>query len=414
MEANNLGEKTNSSQHISPELKPISPEPEPTITLVNIHEAALSINSLLPSVNTACKAIITIPVYKEFRHGRIADTLQDLAGQTVDSNSYEIVLVVNNPAPEHDKFGMAARQDNTELINYIRQKQTEEMLTNVRIIDCTDGQLPQRHIGLARGLGNEVAAIRFDATQIGDEGIIIQLDGDVSVAPDFLEKILKQYQGDPTLESSLIGKMPLPVDFDGDDYYLGMAEDFMQNVCSHLLSKSVIGSGQAISFRARIHSNPRFREYIKNNTNEDLMQGLTLPPNSRFRVLAEPRVYVADRIRPEGFDATNRNFYTRHRLKSDVLMQLLQIISNKTFSSTPAIVDETLLQLAKPLEISGKVIDEIEKADPLTGQKLRSYISEETDLAYERLDATKADDGKIALGALVFALSRLGLDTIES
>ena len=273
----------------------------------DIAKAALLANNALDKTGPMCGLAVVIPVYKEFRFGRIAILLEELDCQTVGRSRFETILVINNPGFRGNEADQKGFKDNLDLMEHIKKQKVQGRLDNVQVINCTGGELPARHIGLARGLGNEVAQLRLSQTETGTNGLIVQMDADASLDPDFLWRLNNIYEANPSAESAGIPRSPLPVDYTSDDLYAQLALQFLRTVIYLMNGRSPKAfNGSTLSFKAYLHQWPEMRSYMGYSLNEDYKLGENLYQGSRFIYTPEPRVFVADRRRLEGFDANLR------------------------------------------------------------------------------------------------------------
>lgn len=328
----------------------------------------------LQPVDPDCKIAIVIPVYKEFLHGRIALLLDELSKQTIKSNAFETILVVNNPALNTTPAKQAGFRDNQALIGFLKMQHAMGLLNNVRAVDCTSGELPERHIGLVRGLGNEVACSRMAQTKIGSSGIIVQMDADASIDPDFLDKLERIYNQTPSVQSAAIARSPLPVDYTSDDYYLQLARQFLKLVTSLKEGRNPRSfNGSTLSFRAYLHQKPEIRRYLNYPMNEDYALGEDLLSHSRFVYAPEPRIFTADRKRPEGFDAILRAAYniTSEPVSPTLEDDMLPFLDREAILAKSRLdwdkVDQSLVQAGILLFCRGR-------ADIGPSQVLKTYL----------------------------------------
>jgi len=367
-----------------------------------IPEEASRIISLLPPINPSVKIIVAIPVYKEFDSGRIAETLNELQKQTLPRSEFETLLVVNNPRPGFDPYGNTGYEENLKLIAHVSGEKERGSLDNIHVIDATDGRISQRHMGLIRGIGNEVAMERLQSTETGNKGVIVQLDADSSTDPDFLEKLLGEYTNDPTLESATIARLPLPMDYQDEMFYLALANSFKKNVEAKYGKGTLSASGATISFRAYLQGVPEFRRYMNASMNEDVHQGEQLPRLSRHSLLPEPRVYAGDRKRKEGFDAVIRSVFSGNPVSISSFQGLIDIIG-KTHNLSRVVLD----QEKKPDPFSA--IQDLLHNNPSLLEKFLEYYKRELELVGRRIDLNKANKENVNMGACLFALSRMAL-----
>lgn len=273
----------------------------------NIPQAAELMNTQLSQINPDCRFVVVVPVYKEFKFGRITKLLTELDDQTIGRDQFETILVVNNPGFRKEPADEEGFADNLELIDFVELQKLGGRFGNVQVINCTNGELPARHLGLIRGLGNETARIRLAQTSKGENGVIVQMDADASLDTDFLWRLDTVFQSTPSAQSVGIPRSPLPVDYPSDDLYLHLARQFLRTVtCLREGISPGSFNGSTLSFKAYLHQRDEIRTYMGYSMNEDYKLGEDLYKYSRFIYTPEPRIFVADRRRLEGFDANLR------------------------------------------------------------------------------------------------------------
>jgi hypothetical protein len=363
---------------------------------------ARELNNRLPRVSPKCEAIAVVPVFREFEGGRIMNLLEELQAQYVGSRRFETILVVNNP-PSSDISGLKGLVDNLKFLAHINEQKQAGNFPDVKVLDCSRGEVPKRHMGLVRGLGQLVAEERLDQTETGDKGIIVQLDADVSVDPNFVAKLLKAYQ-DPLVHAAMIGRIPLPMDFLSDDYYITYANRFAEAVESHLTGHVVYSSdGPTLSLRAFRHKDAGVRRYMDKQVNEDFELGDALSENGRFYLLAEPRVYKGDRIRPDGFDSISREAW----VKMGLLWNTAEVLLNYAFINLP--VTEGEFKFIPQSEFWQKVKTKLVAENPEGAARLQAYLDHEEVLGRRALDWDNLDPQLRDQALHLYAFSRLAM-----
>lgn len=377
-------------------------KPAGSISKSSVAERAKEINGRLPQVSPQCEAIAVVPVYREFVGGRIMNLLEDLQAQNVGSRRFETVLVVNNPLPS-DVSGLAGLVDNLKFLIHIDEQKKAGNFPNVHVLDCSSGEIPKRHMGLVRGLGQLVAEERLDQTETGDKGIIVQLDADVSVDPDFVAKLLEAYQ-DPWVHSAMIGRIPLPMDYRSDDYYLTYATKFAEAVLSNLQGEAnFLGDGPTLSLRASRHKEYGVRRYIDRHISEDFELGEALSESGRLYLLAEPRVYKGDRIRPDGFDSIMRDAW----VKIGPTWKTAEALIRHVFKGLP--VTEGQFKSMPQSEFWQLVAAKLTENDPENATKLQAYLAREEELGRRAMDWDNLNPQLRDQALHLYAFSRLAM-----
>lgn len=309
---------------------------------------------------------------------------------------------------QSDASGRKGLLDNLRFLKYIDEQKKAGYFPNVYVIDCTDGEIPKRHMGLVRGLGQLVAENRLDQTQKGEGGVIIQLDADVSVTPDFVITLLEAYQR-PSVHSAMIGRIPLPIDFPSDDYYLNYAIKFAQAVVSGLVAQTMLhvkfqGDGPTLSFRAFLHKEDEIRGYMEHSISEDFALGDLLLQAGQMYLLAEPRVYKGDRVRPDGFDSAIREHWPPSAVIS---FQTPEVLIRSTFKGLPFSKEQ--FQSMPPNEFWQMAVVKLGQQDPETMSKLRWYLVREEELARRRMDWDRLNPSLRNPALHIYAFSRLAM-----
>lgn len=353
-------------------------------------------------VDPRCEAIAVIPVHREFEGGRLVQLLTELEGQDVPNEQLEVILVVNN-RPLSIEDNNEARLDNLNFLKYFEAARQEGHFSRVRVIDATDGQIPARHMGLIRGLGQLVAEDRLIRTEKGEKGIIIQLDADVAVSPDFVSGLLQAYEN-PTIKAAIVGRIPLAIDFKSDDYYVAFSRQFAYGVATIADGQgSIHTDGATISFRASAHREQGVRRYMNLAYSEDFGIGEALSKSGGMYTLVEPRVYKGDRVRPEGFDSASRHIWAQCSLSSSRVHLLSHLafgnghFSREQFESVPT------------TQYWQSYTRKLEKSDPAAGRKLCDALTREEVLARQHMDWDNLNPHLRTTGLFLFALSRIAM-----
>lgn len=377
-------------------------QPSGQILRSSVVERAKEINTRLPMVNPHCEAKVVVPVYREFENGRIINLLEELQAQDIGSQRFEVVLVVNNP-PSSDASGLKGLIDNIELLEYFKKQKQSGSFSNTHVLDCTRGEIPKRHMGLVRGLGQLVAEERLDKTNKGDQGVIVQLDADVSIDPDFLSNLLRSYQN-PNVRSAMIGRIPLPIDFLSDDYYTTYASYFAFAAEAAVKNGGYIGGdGPILSLRSELHKKESVRDYIGANINEDFALSDSLSNEGGMYLLAEPRVYKGDRIRPDGFDSAVRHGW----VSTQATWTTVDVLLRNAFKGTS--FSKGQFDSMPQTEFWAMVKDTLRASNPVVSDPLDETLAREEQLARRSLDWDNLNPQLRAKAHFLFAFSRLAL-----
>lgn len=376
--------------------------PTDFINLNSVFGQAKVISGKLTPVSSGCEAIAVVPVYREFEGGRIVALLEELKAQNIGSNRFEVILVVNNPTY---RVVLNGAEDNQKLLAYFEERKQRGYFPNMHILNCTNGEIPVRHMGLVRGFGQLVAEDRLDKTKKGDQGVIIQLDADVSVDQNFFSKLLGAYE-DPDVYSAMIGRIPLPIDFISDDYYATYASFFADAVALAISGVSgFTGDGPTLSFRAFIHKQHLNREYIGASYSEDFVLCRSLVKAKQMYLLVEPRVYKGDRVRPDGFDSTRRDEWTAFSPSYRTVEALLR----HAFGNTSIYKGNGQFHLMNQIKFWHKIATKLTAKDPETAKKLQTCLAREGELARRSLDWNGLNPQLRTKGLYLYGFSRLAM-----
>lgn len=142
------------------------------------------------NLNAKYKMVVVIPAISEYDNFRLlADSL--LKNNATFFNDTLILTVVNNSVSAEDPI----KENNLKLLNYIKNDLKNSGL-NFSCIDAfSDGKaLPEKEagVGLARKIGMDTSLRLFDYDKPG-KNIILCLDADCIVAPDYLSTVFTEF-----------------------------------------------------------------------------------------------------------------------------------------------------------------------------------------------------------------------------
>lgn len=137
---------------------------------------------LVPDSNL--EIAIVIPVYKEREY--LIHTLESLLQCSKPKGSVELILVFNGS--ENDDLLVV--DDQKAMAEVIRQKFFAQFPEWLKPVIIEAYQLPRKHFGagLARKIGMDAALTHFNAVNKPD-GIIVSLDADTLVQPNYLDAV---------------------------------------------------------------------------------------------------------------------------------------------------------------------------------------------------------------------------------
>ncbi|GIV34935.1 MAG: hypothetical protein KatS3mg031_2470 [Chitinophagales bacterium] len=131
------------------------------------------------------KIIVVIPCYAE---PHVLATLQSLHACNAPRGAVEVILVINEP----ENAGSDIRQQNQKTLQEAQQWQHSLSATHLNLFILRE-IFPARQagVGLARKIGMDEAAFRL--LRAGHDGIIVCLDADCTVSPNYLTAIEKHF-----------------------------------------------------------------------------------------------------------------------------------------------------------------------------------------------------------------------------
>ena len=132
--------------------------------------------------------IIVIPCYNE---PNIIDALESINICQLPDCDIEVISVVNHSEHDEEKIKNRNHQSIEEIKSWVDQK----TLANFHVIEALDLPGKKASVGLARKIGMDEAARRFES--IGkQDGIILCYDADCTCTPNYLTELYKAYSED--------------------------------------------------------------------------------------------------------------------------------------------------------------------------------------------------------------------------
>lgn len=146
--------------------------------------------------DSGTKMIIVIPTHNEIS---VTTTLESLSACDTPESPVEIILVINN-SKSADKSILDQNNKSIEEIKTWNKDNTNEYLS-CQILSQMD--LPDKHagVGLARKLGMDEALRRFSS--IDYNGLIVCLDADCTVKPNYLKKLESNFAHEGFVSGSI-------------------------------------------------------------------------------------------------------------------------------------------------------------------------------------------------------------------
>ncbi|MDO5664043.1 MAG: glycosyltransferase family 2 protein [Bacteroidia bacterium] len=136
----------------------------------------------------AADIIVVIPCYNE---KELQLTLQNLCTCAMPKVKTMVAVIINSGIKSGEEAVVQNRKTYNEVIEFATQNNTDTLCFFPLIFE----NLPRKHagVGLARKIGMDLAVKHFLNTQ-NPNGIIISLDADCTVSPNFLTNIFAAYR----------------------------------------------------------------------------------------------------------------------------------------------------------------------------------------------------------------------------
>lgn len=136
----------------------------------------------------AADTVVVIPCYDE---KELRLTLQDLYPCATPKTKTLVAVIINSSVRSGREVVLQNRRTYEEVIEFAAENNTDTL----RFFPLIFENLPRKHagVGLARKIGMDLAVEHFLLTQ-NPEGIIISLDADCTVSPNFLTGISAAYR----------------------------------------------------------------------------------------------------------------------------------------------------------------------------------------------------------------------------
>ena len=170
-----------------------------------------------PAPSRNLELIVVIPVYREKEY--IFRTLKSLSECDNPKQDIEIILLFN--APENSPAEIINEQK--EVADIIRTGFRPEFPSWIKIIVEEQYNIPKKHFGagLARKAGMDIALARLFSIDKSD-GLIVTLDADSLVTPDYFIEILKWFDSTNGNGACIYFEHPLSGNEFADEVYSGI------------------------------------------------------------------------------------------------------------------------------------------------------------------------------------------------
>jgi hypothetical protein len=238
--------------------------------------------------------VVVIPSFKE---PELIRTIESLHGCHVPEKAVEVIVVINSP----ENSPAAILSQNEKTVHELRDWEKVNPFSFFKLRVLVANNLPGKDAGagLARKIGMDEAVRRFE--RAGNyEGVIISLDADTTVDPNYLveiEKFFEIYQADGCnifFEHPLEGTENSPELYEGIAQYELFLRYFVQSLreIHYPFAFHTIGSG----FASKADAYVRQGGMNKRTAGEDFYFLQKLIPHGRFYELNSTSVYPSPRV----------------------------------------------------------------------------------------------------------------------
>lgn len=269
------------------------------------------------------KLAIVVPVYAEYDNGNIFRLIDSFSRQSVATNQFEVVCVVNNSPDVAQKQTNAflENQDTLDLEDVLKgTKPIPEGLSDYRrevlerardkglvvhMIDLSSQGI-EKNIGRIRDIGLQEVSRRFQQNGQGEMGIVAQLDADTVVEPRYVQKVLQEFSR-PEVDSLFINLDYFVPEGSKELFETSFHHQFkiaMEQWLNTVRLRSVeVGGPQSIG---RVKAYREAGGISHQDMAEDFVLARNLSERTNYKFGSNIRVYTADRARAEGYDAQMR------------------------------------------------------------------------------------------------------------
>lgn len=271
-------------------------------------------NSISPQLTSeAIPNTLTIIVIPAFNEPDVCTPLRSLADQNFSKT--EVILVINHSESSTPAIKEQSVRSINEVIEFKRSN--PKIADRIHVLNAVD--LPKKHagVGLARKIGMDEASWRFD--QMQQNGLIVCLDADSTVATNYIEEINKIAEDTSISGCSIYYEHPL----DGPNsepiilYELFLRYyNIAQEHCGLPYSFHTVGSSMAV----------RSKEYQKQGgmnrrkAGEDFYFLHKIIPQPTFINLTTTCVYPSDRTSDRVPFGTGRSMLNHYDESQDLLV----------------------------------------------------------------------------------------------
>ncbi len=238
------------------------------------------------------KLIIVIPCFNE---PDLITTLQSLTHCTPTAHPVEIIVVVNAGKQASPAIIEQNQLTKEKVASWIKVHNSQQLIFH--IIDAEN--LPPKHagVGLARKIGMDEALYRF--ASIPYNGLVVCLDADCTVAPNYLETLEKSFlslqpNGCAIYFEHNLTEVTNPVLKEGIMYYELFLRYYIHALRYSEYPFAVHTIGSAMAVRADIYA--KTGGMNRRKAGEDFYFIHKIIPQGQFRNITETTVFPSARI----------------------------------------------------------------------------------------------------------------------
>lgn len=255
------------------------------------------------------KVVVVIPCYNE----DLQHTLDSLAHNRPEvSRHFEVLLVINHSEGESPEIKKKHEQQALEFSNV-------ELENGLSVYGIKAFDLPQKHagVGLARKIGMDVALQRL--ASINHDGLIVCLDADCTVSPDYLPALEK-------VEEEAINGLAVyfehPLGFIAEEHNRKQIIDYEIYLRYYIQALRYSGYfhafhtiGSSMAVRASVYA--RIGGMNRRKAGEDFYFLHKLIPQGRFYDMPQGKVFPSARISERVPFGTGKAMLQMQRMEKD-------------------------------------------------------------------------------------------------
>ncbi len=265
---------------------------------------------------------VVVPMYKEFGNGNIFRLIDTFSSQTVASDSFEVLCVINNPKKDAEEESPAflENQQVLKVAQYLKEgaeipesytpyqqrviRNAQQYGLSMHMIDVTAGGV-ERNMGRARQVGVIEASKRAQQTEKKDESIIAHMDADTVVEKRYIEKLVEFFKTTGVESTALHYDYVMP---HGDKRLFQTSQEYDRRNWYYRLSGLLAGipTVSTPQIAATVGAHKKIGGVPIRPVGEDVTLFDLLRNKTNFSSAPHITVFAADRARVESFDGSGR------------------------------------------------------------------------------------------------------------